>query len=427
VNKEKDFTTLELELMENMTSLHKALMPKLTDKERQSMAENVKPEYVDLIQSWIGTDGEIEKLLFWGKGGKFDDPEWQNLKPVDEKTAQLFNKAHKRFRELKKEAIEIQRRSDLALYSQFNTKLLFTGITGAFRCNNLGKVDDKGYFFEGVELRCIGSVGEDPNCVTVVPVRSSEYEVYLGRRTEHGIVGTWIYTGDSYSLLQLDKLIRDYVTYGFDVKLRSPTGLDVLLDPKGIRRASKRGESTGYYKELILYASIRLQDMEKALESAEYLSHRLYYRFGLEIECYKIGKKYGNLFIVRNDNFDDFLSGSPVTNKGLVFLTATFECRRCKRELEAFQMMAKSYPDITFALVNIATPQFKFYERVFGDMGGGDPDKFRYSAVGSTPFIIIYKPDQNGILQFAEYYGTEKQEAPPSFEECVYLIQKHFF
>ena len=90
---ENECTPIELERMEKMTPQHKALMHKLTKKERQSMAQNVKPEYVDLIQSWIGTDEEIEKMLFWDKGGKFDDPEWQSLKPADKQTAQLFDRA----------------------------------------------------------------------------------------------------------------------------------------------------------------------------------------------------------------------------------------------------------------------------------------------------------------------------------------------
>ena len=97
--KEMEFTPLELELMDEMTPQHKALMHKLNKKERQSMAQNVKPEYVDLIQSWIGTDEEIERMLFWDTGGKYDDPEWHGLKPVDKQTAQLFERADAHLKE----------------------------------------------------------------------------------------------------------------------------------------------------------------------------------------------------------------------------------------------------------------------------------------------------------------------------------------
>jgi len=50
-------------------------------------------------------------------------------------------------------------------------------------------------------------------------------------------------------------------------------------------------------------------------------------------------------------------------------------------------------------LVNLASPQSKFYERVFGDMGGGDANNFRKTAAGVTPFIIVYSADENGILK----------------------------
>jgi thiol-disulfide isomerase/thioredoxin len=299
-------------------------------------------------------------------------------------------------------------------------------MSGAVRCNAEGEEDDKGSFFKGVEFRCIGSVEENINSITIYPLGSDRFQVHFGSRKGNDPQGIWTYTGDSHSLLQLDKLAgKDYVKYGFTVGIRSHNGADVFLNPRAIRRASKVGKGTGYDKELILYASIRMRNIAKALEAAEYLSRTLSFRFGLELECYKIGKKYGNFFILRNDNFDDFLNGGKISNKGLVFFTATSECRRCRREIETFQKIAEFYPDITFALVNIATPQFKFYDRVFGDMGGGDPNTFRYKAVGSTPFTIIYKPDQNRVLDFAEYYGTEKAEAPPSFEECVSLIDKH--
>lgn len=115
-----ELTPQELSLMEKMTPQHKALMIKLSPKERHSMAQNVNLDNIELIQSWIGTDEEIDRMLFWDKGGKYDDPEWQNLKPVDETTAILYEKTKAHFEQLKVEAIESQRRLDLTLYSQFN-------------------------------------------------------------------------------------------------------------------------------------------------------------------------------------------------------------------------------------------------------------------------------------------------------------------
>ncbi len=103
------------------------------------MAENVKLENIALIQSWIGTDEEIEHLLFWDRGGKFDDPEWQRLKPLNQGTAALFEQAKEHFAQLKKRAVESQRRSDLTLWAEFNDGLLFTGLAGGVRCDSAGR------------------------------------------------------------------------------------------------------------------------------------------------------------------------------------------------------------------------------------------------------------------------------------------------
>ena len=423
-----DFTPHELELMGKMTPQHKALMPKLTAKEKQSMAQHVNLDNIDLIQSWIGTDEEIERMLFWDKGGKFDDSEWKTLKPVDETTASLYEKAKIHFAALKAEAIENQRRSDLTLYSQFNTGLFFTGLAGAVRCDHHGREDDGGKFFKGIEWRCIGSVEENINSITIYPVHSGEFEVHFGHRINDEALGIWVYTGDSHSLLQLAQISEKILPkHGYDTAVKDQAGKTLILDPKAIREAAMgEAKKVPYGDELNLFASARLEDMDKALETADNLSRCFYERFGLETECYKIGKKYGNFFIMRDDNFDHFLPTSPAKGKGLVLITATLVCRRCRREIEEFRDLAKLYPHVTFALVNLNSPQFKFYERVFGDMAGGDPDNFRKTAVGVTPFIIIYTADENGVLKLAEYRSTEKAENTPSIRECIPLFDKYF-
>ena len=399
-----EFTVHELSLMEKMTPQHKALMSHLSPAERRSLAENVNLDNVDLIQSWIKSGEEIEKILLWDKGGKYDDPEWINLKPVDETTELLYERTKKHYEQLRAEAVEVQIRSDLALYSQFNTGLLFTGLAGAERCRVQAEADNQGEFFKGVELRCIGSVEDRINSITIFPVTTGEFEVHYGSRINDEPQGICVCTGDSFSLIQLANLAdKDLSKLGYETEIRDLTGKTVSIDPKALRRAAHKGEPLGYN-----------------------LSRCFYDRFGLEIECYKIGKKYGNFFIMRNDNFDRFLPKTPVNNKGLVLLTATLVCRRCRRELEGFRDFARLYPDVTFMLVNLVSPQSKFYERVFADMGGGNAESFRDHAVGSTPFVIIYVPDKNGVLQFAEYYGTEKAEAPPSVEKSIVLFNKYF-
>ncbi len=422
-----EFTPHELELMEKMTPQHKELMPKLTAKERKSMAQHVKLENIGDIQSWIGTDQEIEGMLFWDKVGKFDDPEWQSLKPVDQATSDLYKKAKACFKELKKEAIESQRRSDLTLFSQFNPGLLFTGFAGAVRCDDNGNPDKAGNFFKGIEWRCVGSVEENVNSITIYPCASGEFEVHFGSRNNDRAEGIWVYTGDSHSLLQLAQVSQKALPkHGFETAVKDQEGKDLELDPKVIRKvAMDEGPDLGYGGELNLFASTTASDADKAIETARNLSHRFYERFGLETECYKIGKKYGNFFIMREENFDSFLPETPVEEKGLVLLTATLVCRRCRREMDEFRDLAKNYPHVKAVLVNLSSPQFKFYERVFGDMGGGDPDQFRKTAAGVTPFIIIYTADENGVLQFKEYISTGKSENTPSIRENMPRLDKY--
>ena len=154
-----DFSTHEKLIMEKLTPEHRNLMQRLSPKERRSMEQHVTAENIELIQSWIGTDREIRDILFWDVDGKYDDPDWPSVKPVDERTAELYRQTKAYVDQLMTEAVEIQRRSDLTLFSQFNSGLLFSGIGAAVRCDAEGNPNEKGGFFKGVELRCIGSVG----------------------------------------------------------------------------------------------------------------------------------------------------------------------------------------------------------------------------------------------------------------------------
>ncbi|MBW1997582.1 MAG: hypothetical protein JRJ29_06410 [Deltaproteobacteria bacterium] len=423
----EDFTPHELRLMEKMTPQHRALMAKLNQKERASLAENVKPEDVDLIQSWIGTDEEIERMLFWDKWGKYDDPEWHSLEPVDDVTAVLYDKARARFREMRREAVEIQRRSDLTLYSQFNDGLLFTGLAGAVRCNREGVHDEEGGFFRGVEWRCVGSVEEFVNSITLMPHGEKDFRVHFGSDVEGRAAGIWVYTGDTHSLLQLAQLSQKILPRdGYETRVSDKKANIISLDPREIRKAAMGEGKVDYGEELNLKASVDARDPDESIEAAARLSKRLYERFGLEIECHHIGKKYGNFYIMRDENFERLLPETPVDHRGLILITATLICRRCRREIEEFRDLARSYPEARIALVNLASPQFKFYERVFGDMGSGDSDRFRKTAAGVTPFIIIYTPDEKGILRYREYVSTGKAENTPSIRNNLQIFDKYF-
>src|SRR4030042_3502543 len=117
---------------------------------------------------------------------------------------------------------------------------------------------------------------------------------------------------------------------------------------------------------------------------------------------------------MRDDYFEQFMPETTVKDKGLILITATLVCRRCRREIKEFRDFAKANPNMKTVLVNLASPQSKFYERVFGDMGGGDANNFRKTAAGVTPFIIVYSADDNRILRYREYISTRKAENTPS-------------
>jgi len=413
---------------EVMRPEYRALLPLLTDRERASFEENVTPESMARIETWIGSRSEIEGILFWDRGGTFDDPAWQALGPVDAATGRLHEKARESCAAWRREAVESQLRSDLSLYSQFNDSLLFTGVAGAVRCDRAGAPDPRGEFFRGVDLRCIGSVEEEINTIRILPLADGTFEVSFDSSPGQASRGTPVHTGDSYALLQLEKLVsRDLSKAGWDAEVMDGAGKPVTLSPKDIRKAAHKGDPPPHGPEMTLRASTRAPDVDTALNAAAEGVRLFYERFGLETECYHIGKLYGNFFIARNDNFDDFLpGGAPSTHRGLVLFTATLVCRRCRREIPAFRNLARDYPGLTFALVNIASPQFKFYERVFADMGGGDARKFRDHAEGSTPFTIVYAADASGRLTFREYYGTEKAEDAPSEADIRRMLGRYF-
>ncbi len=408
---------------------HRVFLPLLTDEERASLEENVTQEIMSRIETWIGNSEDIERLLYWDRGGKFEDPKWKKLEPVDKDTGRLFRKADDRLRKWKAKSVESQLRSDLTLHSQFNEGLLFTGLAGAIRCDKKGNEDKvHGEFFRGIELRCIGSVEEEINFVRIVPKSKDAFEVSLGSYPSGKTPGMLVYSGDSYALLQLEKLVnRDFTSAGWLATLLDPSGKLVTLDPKAIRKAARKNASMPCGDELVLQAFTQTDDADESIDRAAEGVHFFYDRFGLETECFKIGRRYGNFHIVRNDNFDRFLGeGGLSAHRGLVLFTATLTCRRCRREIPSFRNLAREFPGIEFGLVNLASPQFKFYERVFADMGGGDANKFRHNAEGSTPFTIIYAPNSSGRLEFKEYFGTDKADAPPSEKKVQDILKRYF-
>jgi len=424
-----EFTEHELAMMEKMTPQHKALMETLTPAERKSFEKNVKADNVETIQEWVGTDEELQEMLFWVKSGKFDDEEWDNLKPACDKCAQLLEKAKAHYAAKRLPAATSQRKNDLTLYSQFNEFLLYSGVAPAVRCDEDGKPSEAGTCFSGVEFRVIGSIDEVTDSLTIMP-KDDGYEAAFGAIVDGEPAGVQVYIGDNYSLQQLAQLIkRRLLKNDYTVTVKNSSGSVVEVDARELRKSGKNGPQLGWGRYLTLYASKKAADIDGALEAGDVLVKFFYERFGLERECINNGRHFGNFEILRDENFAELIAGQGkfAKRKGLVMLTATLVCRRCRREMKAFRNLAKAFPDTTFALVNLNSPLFTFYDRVFGDMGGGNADDFRKNAAGVTPFTIIYARNADGVLEYREYYGTGKAEASPEYDVQKDLIEKHLY
>lgn len=412
-----EFTEHDQEILALMTPEHRELMNDIGHEHYKSFGKNVKTSNINKIQSWVGSPEELEEVLFWFKDGKFDDPAWQSLEPCCPECTELWSKAKVHFAQLKKKAINNQKVNDLTLFSAFNTGLLYNGVAPAKKT-----ADGK---FCGVEFRVIGSVPGITDSLTIMPVDGGGFEVGFGATSDAGLTGIQVYGGDNYSLLQLAQLIeRRLSKIGADVKVKDSAGNEIVLEPRDLRATQANSVTKGWGEFVTLFCSKKVATVDEALQAGDQIVTFFYDRFGLERECINNGRRFGNFSILRDENFDQIIQGTP-GKKGLVLLTATLVCRRCRREMKAFNGLAEKFPDVQFCLVNLNSPLSKFYERVFGDMGGGDADEFRKNAAGVTPFTIIYSPNADGVLEYREYYGTEKAEACPEFEHQVELISKY--
>lgn len=420
-----DFTQHETTLMEQMSDQNRALMPLLTKDERKSMEQYVTPENLAQVQETIGSDESIEHLLFWDKGAKFNDAVWAELAPLGDADKVLMDYVSEKIGELRKIAVEMQRRSDLTLYSQFNRGLLFTGVTGAVRCDEQGKPDASGTRYAGVEMRMVGSTAEKYNSISIMP-DTDGYLVHYGAHEQGKGQGILINTGDAFTLIQLAQMLgKDMDKNGLEARLLDSAGEAVALEAKVIRKAARKGEPLDFEASMALVCEKKVASLEEAFDVACRMCRVFYERFGLESEVFNLGRMYGNFTVCRNENYEEFIE-EAAKKKGMVFLTATLVCRRCRREVEGFALMARTYPDVQFALVNMNAPHTKFHEHVYADMAGGDPDQFVLKAKGVTPFTIIYTPDGKGGLAYQEYFATGKTEVPPSPEYACSVLDKYF-
>ncbi len=402
------------------------MLDRLNEAERDSLAHNVTLANLARVELAIGSDEEIEAVLFWDRGGKFDEPGWQALTPWDQASADLMATAREHWGHLRKLAVEYQRRADLTLFSQFNPALLYTGLAGACRVDAAGAPATGGAGFRGVEFRLIGSVGQKYQSLSLWPGKDG-IAVGLGPAGSAGPQGIVVNAGDHHSALQLAQLVtRDLEKLGVAPVLSDLQGRPVAIEPKKVRLAAREGTPLDFPPELLLRAGRIAASPAEALELADALASAYYQRYGLEAEVFNLGRRYGNFSLLRNENFPQFLSDRPSPWPGLVIFTATLACRRCRRELAGFNELAASFPGFRFAVVNLNAPHARFHERVFGDLAGGDPDDFRKNATGATPFAIVYRPDAQGVLRFAEYLGTPKDAPPPALAAIRAMLLNHF-
>jgi hypothetical protein len=210
-----------------------------------------------------------------------------------------------------------------------------------------------------------------------------------------------------------------------DGRLYDQEGNEVEFDLKAVRKAARKGEPHNVPPQARLRLDVTAANLDQALKTAENMAQTIYKRLGLETEITKLGHSFGNFFLTRNENFDEFVQPSERW-RGTVFLTATLECRRCRREMPLFYEMARRFPEVRFGLVNMNAPHSKFHERVFGDMAGGDPDRFVLTAEGATPFTIVYTPDQTGHMIYQDYVATGKTEKPPAADQVLALLDRCF-
>lgn len=414
-----------MELSEHEKSLapllspeNRALLAEFSDAQRQGLAKHVHAGNVAVVQAAIGRDEEIERVLFWDKGGKFDDPDWQALKPLDELNAELMKKAAAFYKGKRLEAVKSQRKQDLALASVFNTGLLFSGLCGAIRCLPDGRPHAEGEYFQGVELRLIGSAGEHINSITIMPLGDrARQAVHFGPIMDQEGQGIRVNTHDPFSLIQLASLIHnDLPKAGYDPVLVSRKGRISVPVPSEVRKAVRKGVDLGLTGDLRLRVQATAGDIDQALEVAADLARVFYKRFGMETEIFNINHAQPNLFLLRNEQFDEVVDSMGGDDQGLVFMTYTLECRRCRRELASLSHLAASFPQVKFAMINMNAPHVKFLKKVFGDAAGGNHNDFAQSTSSTTPFSFVYKWRAAEGLTYQGFVATSSEQPPPSLE-----------
>jgi hypothetical protein len=376
------------------------------------METEMTPEIKAAIERWIGDEKTIESCLFWNR---LPENRLDSLKPVDPESRNLKDKGVLHFEKLKKEAIAQQRECDQTLKSVFLDKLLYTDVTAGEQCNQEGAADQKGEYFRGIAFRLIGSIDEHGNFVKIMPAADSGFEVFLSVEVK---------SDDSHSALQLAQLsANDLKKLGLSNTVLNDKNAPVELDPRAMRKAMSRGEKPGLGKTVRLEITKKVSSVDEALALSDQLSKAYLQRFGLEVEYFNMGRKFSNVHILREDNFNALFS----SDKPLLIITSTLVCRRCRREIPEVYALAGRYPQVNFALAQLTSPIQSFKKKVFaGDIGKGSMEGFKEHAKGATPFTIAYRPDNAGQLTYVDYLSSEAHEAIPAPAETEAFLKRAF-
>jgi hypothetical protein len=363
------------------------------------METEITPEIKASIESWIGDDSAIENCLFWNclSENPLDAPA-----PLDEKSKALKEKAVLHYNNLKKAAVAQQRECDRTLHSIFRDKLLYTDVT-------------VGENARGIAFRLIGSIDNYSNYVTLIPADDSGIEVCFAVEVK---------SDDSHSALQLAQLAtRDMKKLELSATVLNDKNEPVTLDPKLMRKAVSSGENLGLGNILQFEVIKNVPSVETALSLSDKLTAAYLERFGLEAEYFNMGRKFPNVHILREENFNSLFSA----NKPLIIITSTLVCRRCRREIPEVYTLAGRYPQVNFALAQLTSPIQSFKKRAFADdIGKGSMQGFKENARGITPYTIAYKPDNTGHLLFIDYLSSKAHEAIPTLEETEVFIKRAF-
>ena len=325
---------------------------------------------------------------------EYDLPE--DLKPVNDQTRELVDRARSHADRLCEEANEFQEKSNRIHKSRFNPQNLYAGVSYSQRCKEDGTPDENGEFFRGVELVLSCSVEDMKDYVTIDFV-DGKFVTHLGPRVGEEPQGLLVNTQDRYNKTRLERPIVG--------------GLKL----KGFKPELKPANET----ETLLFATKESKTALDALKAADGMVSVYLSKVGLEGKVYNLMKQRPNMVEITDDNMAKYIKMDDEPQDSysdIVIVTATRICRRCTSEFNwLFRGVTKRFPDMLFGIAFVDKPKLRFMPKVL-DQDCGD---VRTSGK-VTPFIICYKQGE-----FCEYVATKKVDPPPDEPSVLDLMKRN--